>query len=186
MTKPLLFEERLSEESIATLRAILGETIYRIYSPTLEVHGKTVIATSLSLHREGIGYVILENAWHETPREYIDYWQISARFSLKPKDIKTRIGKNGAGNTFYFPFSTIQLPFPTSPIKKIAIHEETWSDPYNQESVAYDDSLVFYLEDKRRFCISANPTNQDSLEYTEDEDEISLIVKEHKCRIEIS
>lgn len=185
MKKTLLFEENLSEESIAALRAILGETIYRIYSPTLEVFGKTIIATSLSLHREGIGYVILENAWLETPTEYIDYWQISARLSRTPKDIKTRIGKNGAGDTLYFPISTIQLPYPESAIKKIAVYENTWSHPENQESIAYDHSLVFYREDTKRFCISANPTNQDSLEFTEDENEINIIVKEYKCRTEI-
>lgn len=88
MTKSLLFEERLSEESIGVLRTILGETIYRIYSPTLEIYGKTIIATSLSIDHEGVGYVILENAWLETPTEYIDCWQLSARLSRTPKDIK--------------------------------------------------------------------------------------------------
>jgi hypothetical protein len=186
MTKPFLFEERLSEDSITALRSVLGETIYRIYSPTLEVYGKTIIATSLSLHHEGIGYVVLENAWLETPTEYIDYWQMSARLSKKPKDIKTRVGKNGAGDTLYFPISTIQLPYPASPIEKITVHESKWSHEENLESIAYDHALVFYLKEGNRFCISAYPTNQDSLEYTEDENEINLITKEHKLRFEIS
>ena len=185
MSETLLFEERLSEESLTALRFILGEIIYRIYSPTLEVYGRTIIATSLSLHREGIGYVILENAWMETPTEYIDYWQISARLSRTPKDIKTRIGKNGAGDTLYFPISTIQLPYPASPIEKINVHENTWSHPENRESIAYDHALVFYLKDGKRFCVSANPTNQDSLEYTESEEEINSITEENKLRLEI-
>jgi hypothetical protein len=186
MTKSLLFEERLSEETIAALRTILGETIYRIYSPTLEIYGKTVIATSLSLHHEGVGYVILENSWLETPTEYIDYWQLSARLSRTPKDIKTRIGKNGSGDTLYFPISTIQLPNPSSPIEKIMVYEDSWSHEENLESMAYDHALVFYLNEGNRFCISSYPTSQDSLEYTEDENEINLITKEHKFRFEIS
>lgn len=185
MTNPLLFEERLSEESITALQSILGETIYRIYSPTLEVYGKTVIATSLSLDHEGIGYVILENAWLETPTEYIDYWQLSAHLSRTPKDIKTDIGENGAGDTLYFPISTINLPHPASPIEKITVYEDNWSHEGNLESISYDHALVFYLKEGNRFCISAYPTNQDSLEYTEDENEINLITKEHKLRFEI-
>ena len=185
MTKNLLYEARLSEESITALRSILGETIYRIYSPTLELYGKTVIATSLSLDHEGVGYIILENAWLETPTEYIDYWQITASLSRTPKDIKTDVGKNGAGDTLYFPISKINLPYPSSPIKKIDIYESGWLHPENLESVAFDHSLVFCREDETQFSISAYETNQDSLEYTEDKEEINLITKEHKFRFEI-
>jgi hypothetical protein len=185
MIKSLLYEARLSEDTICALRSVLGETIYRIYSPTLEVYGKNITATSLSLHREGIGYVVLENIWLETPTEYIDYWQLSARISRKPKDIRHKTGKDGAGDTFYFPFSTVQLPYPSSSIEKIDVYENIWSHPENQESIAYDDALVFYLKEGNRFCISANQTIQDCLEYTEDENEINLFTK-NKFRFEIS
>ena len=185
MTETLLYEARLSEESISALCSILGETIYRIYSPNLEVWGKNIIAPSLSLHREGIGYIVLENTWSETPTEYIDYWQMSARISESPKDIKFRKGKNGAGDTFYHPFCTIQLPYPASPIERITVHEENWSHEENLESISYDHALIFHLQRGNRFCISANPTNQDSLEYTEDENEINLIAEKHQLRLEI-
>ncbi len=156
MARTSIYEARLSEETICSLRSILGETIYRIYSPTFEIYGKTVVATSLSLHREGIGYVIIENEWMETLTEYIDYWQLSAHLSRTPRDIKTRIGKNGAGDTLYFPISTITLPFPASPIEKIAVHEKTWSHEENQESIAYDTALVFYRNETVKFFSTKN------------------------------
>ncbi len=180
----MLYEARLSEETIAALRSILGETIYQIYAPTLEMGGKWALAPSLSLHREGVGYVVIENEWMETPTEFIDYWQISARRSQSPKDIKTRIGENGAGDILYYP-SHINLAFSESAINRIAVHEETWSNIENQESVAYDHALIFYREDGYRFCISAYPTNQDTLEYTEDENAIDSIVEAHKLRFEL-
>lgn len=66
------------------------------------------------------------------------------------------------------------------------VYEDSWSHEESLESMAYDHALVFYLKEGNRFCISAYPTNQDSLEYTEDENEINLITKEHKFRFEIS
>lgn len=184
ISAPKLYEARLSEETVAALRSVLGETIFRIYAPTLELSGKYALSPSMSLHREGIGYVVIENAWMETPIEYIDYWQISARLSRTPKVIKTRIGRDGAGDTLYYP-SQINLAFSSAAINRIVIHEETWSNAENQESIAYDHALVFYREDGSKFCISAYPTNQDSLEYTEDESEINSTVEAHKLRLEL-
>jgi hypothetical protein len=183
MLKMQLFEAKISQEGISALRKLLGVNVCRIFSPGLDVYDHLLSTPSLSIPVDGNGYVIVENSWMETPKEYIDYWQISVHSSQQPKDIKVATVE-GIENVMQFPVSSINLQ-QASHIVRIYIYEAEWEDPECEESVLYDKGVVFEREDGSRFCIMANESIADLLEFTKDEEEIERLIQESRCRIKL-
>lgn len=182
MTNTKLYEARISEEGISALRKLLGVSIYQLFSPALEVHDRFITSPNFSLPLCGNEYLIMQNSWLETPKEYIDYWSISAHCSTLPKDIKVVMEEKG--QVIVHPVSCIYL-LPASRIVKISIYEAKWSDSECEESVVYDHAVVFHPENGIRFCIMANQSIADLLDFTNHAEAIELIVQGHTCRKEI-
>ena len=183
MANTQLYEARISEEGILALRKLLGVSVSQLISPALEVYGHFISSPSFSISLGDNGYLVIENSWLETPKEYIDYWSISARYSDLPKDIKVEMVE-GIENVMQFPVSSVHIQ-PASRIIKISIYEAKWSDSECEESVIYDQAVVFQQEEGKRFCIMANQSIADLLDFTNHEEEIKAIIGEIACRKEI-
>ena len=87
MDQALLFEARIADEGIAALRGMIGLAPQQLFSPGVTVEDDFIYSPSFSIPADGQCWLIIENSWLETAKEYIDYYQISASSSPKPKDI---------------------------------------------------------------------------------------------------
>ena len=177
--KDNLFEARFSDESIDALRKILGLSVLQIFSPGLDVEDAYISSPNFSIPLDGKGYVVIEIEWLETPKHYLDYYQISASFSRKPKGVSVG-NEEGIGEVLNYPISSITLR-PLSPVVKITIHEQ--KDSEDDESIAYDRTIIFHREDGGKFSISAHDSIADLLDFTKDKAEINSIIEDSICRI---
>ena len=87
MDQALLFEARIADEGIAALRGMIGLAPQQLFSPGVTVEDDFIYSPSFSIPADGQCWLIIENSWLETAKEYIDYYQISVSSSPKPKDI---------------------------------------------------------------------------------------------------
>lgn len=141
MADSQLFEARITDEGISALRGMVGLSPQQVFSPGVEVEDEFISSPSYSIPMENQGWLIIENAWLGTPKEYIDYYRLSVYSAPKPKDINVG-SEEHIGEVLNFPLSTISISAP-SPIMKICIYEDSWSDPEREESVAYDRAIIF-------------------------------------------
>lgn len=183
MADTLLFEARITDEGISALRGVLGLSPQQVFSPGVEVEDEFVSSPSYSIPMENRGWLIIENAWLETPKDYIDYYRLSVHSSPKPKDISVG-SKEHIGEVLNFPLSSISIG-PPSPIVKIGIYEAGWSDPEGEESVAYDRALIFHRADGGRFAISTHDSIADLLDFTKVEQRVQEFIDSCRCRVSI-
>lgn len=184
-----VFEAKFSERSVANLRRLLGETVYRIYSPMLEVRGVGVVTgDGFSLEVERKGYVAIDNLRLESENDGIDYYQLSAESLAYPK-YYTAVEIRGGVTYYTAPISSVAL-FPPespgpSPIVQISIYEE---EDYllegSRDIVRYDKAAVFRCENGKTFCISASEIPS-WLEFTDSGDRIGKITKDCSSRLEL-
>lgn len=183
-----LFQARFSEQSVVSLQQLLGLSVYRIESPSLEVRGNTITAFSFSLEAEGKGYLAIECERLETPIDFIDYWELSAEFLENPKYIESETRADGL-KYFTSQVSSIELTEWTeivSPIIEIKVYEqEDWFIDNKNEIIAYDCAILFVCENKKRFCIAVSANIPGALDFTQRDLAIDLILKECTLRLEI-
>jgi hypothetical protein len=178
-----VYEARISDEGLAALRVMIGRSPQQLFSPALDVEDDYVMSTSLSIPTGDEGWLIIENTWLETPKDYADYYQLSITLSPTPKDIAVGSAEH-IGKVLNFPVSSISIS-PPSPIVKITIHEETWSHPECTESVVYDRAIIFWHADGRTFSISTHDSIADLLDFTKNPDHVQSFTDTCPCRVTI-
>ena len=85
--------------------------------------------------------------WAETPRYLNDSWLITVSESSDPIEIDK--DESGA----LVGASTIKMYF-AKPIRQIEIFSSYREDDDPQESVHYDQAILFHCEEERNFCIA--------------------------------
>jgi hypothetical protein len=169
--------------SILLSQATIGLAPQEIFSPGVTVDDDFIWSPSFSIPIEGKGWLVLENSWLETPNDFVDYYQISVSSSRKPKDITVGSAEH-IGEALNFPVSSISLGL-ASPIKRITIHQEAWSNSECVESVVYDRAIIFHRADGLMFSISAHDSIADLLDFTKTRDKVQEFVDNCKCRLTI-
>jgi len=107
-----------------------------------------ITSPSLSIECGPQAYSAISCAWFESAHSFKDYWRLSIAETASPAGIEVR--SDGA---IVSP-CTINL-FGATPISSIEIYSSQWkwSDCEAEERVEWDSALLFYLQDRRRFCI---------------------------------
>jgi hypothetical protein len=155
----------LSNDSISTLRTLLGLTIHTIFAPPLDAAGAHLAAWKLSLLVSQDKFVNFTCEWSETSRFLHDFWLITVSESSDP----VGIDKNESGALVGA--STISM-YHAKPIQKIEIFECSYTEnEYPEESVHYDQAILFRCEEERNFCIACmlnGPGIAEYLHFSED------------------
>jgi hypothetical protein len=183
MVNAQVFEARITDEGVAALRGMLGLAPQELFSPSLTVDDDFIYSPSFSVPKEGKGWLIIENSWLETPKDYIDYYQIGVSASSKPKDISVGSAEH-IGEVLNPPVSSISLGL-ASPIKRITIHQEVASHSDSVESAVYDRAIIFHRADGLMFSISADDTIADLLGFTKMRDKVQEFIDNCECRMNI-
>jgi hypothetical protein len=183
MDQTQVYEARIADEGIAALRGMLGLAPQELFSPSLTVDDDFIYSLSFSIPKEGKGWLIIENSWLETPKDYIDYYQIGVSASSIPKDVSVGSAEH-IGEVLKLPVSSISLGL-ASPIKRITIHQEVSSNSECVESAVYDRAIIFYRADGLIFSISAHDSIADLLDFTKTRDKVQEFIDNCECRMKI-
>jgi hypothetical protein len=171
----------LSNESISTLRRLIGVSIHTIFAPTLDAAGAHLAAWKLSMLISKDNFVNFSCEWAETPRFMNDSWLITVSESSDPIGIE----RNESG-ALVSP-CTISMYY-AKPIRKIEIFDYSYSenDEDQEESVHYDQAILFNCEEKRSFCIACmlnGPGIAEYLHFSEDNRVIQEMLSESNRRL---
>jgi len=182
---------QISEVGILILRSLVGRKVHRVYAGCLQVSGAHFTAPHFSIpisdeiegrwiHR----YIIFGCEWFETPITFTDYWQMFVSDEDKPKDIEV-----DSTSAIVAP-CTINY-YGAAAIRAIEIYGFSWSagEKEERETVTYDQSIRFLLEDGRSFCIACQldgPGVATEVHISEDEETIRSLLEGSRLRLTIT
>ena len=160
-----LYTAYLQPHELDDLTALLRQEVYLIDAPTIGVHVNLDIyeahylAFSLRSTHE---FIVISSAWKETPRDYIDYWQLGVTRSTVPRDMPYDPIKKG----FVGPTSSFELT-PASLIISIEVFRETEQlEEDEDEIVSLDCAIVIEHANGRRYAIGPKRSIVDVVELT--------------------
>lgn len=177
------WKAHLEKKELFCLRKLLDKPVREILSPlgpAAKAAGGLFSTPNISFCVDNDEYVIIGNERSETPNLAMGYWIMFVQQSNTPDEI--RYEGRGAARP-----KTLnrKLFAPDSPITRIEVYEgyESLINRQHEETVHYDHALVFYLKNNRRFCISAQPSQADQVEFTADEALIDKIIEGCSLRV---
>jgi hypothetical protein len=159
-------QDLLSDESVSALRKLLGITVHTIFAPKLDAAGAHLAAWKLSILIKKDYFVNFSCKWSETPRYLNDSWLIKVAESSNP------IGIQQDDSGALIAPCTISM-CKAQPIIKIQIYDYCYApeDEGPDESVQYDQAILFHCAEERAFCIScllSGPGIAEDLHFSED------------------
>jgi len=169
----------LSDDSIATLRRLLGVSIHKIFTPSLDAAGAHLAAPSLSFLLGKDSFINFSCVWHETPKFLNDSWQLEVCEATDPTNIKM-----DSSRALLEPCS-ISL-YHSKPIATIEIFNYRLLDDEEEENVHYDQAILFRCTDGRAFCISCmlnGPGIAEFLHFSEDQIVIREMLNSSNLRL---
>ena len=147
-----LYQEKIDEESESALEELSKSNIQFLYSPAADINfGSSVITVqSISIPLGKQKFLVIDNDWSDTPKEWHDYYFLQARIMDRPKDIAVKETENRDGWTYVMD----HLSFHIGKQKKVT-SVEILEDFYEgeEEGVRYDAGIVITLEDSTQVAI---------------------------------
>ena len=170
-----IIEKYLTEKELEPVADLLGEQVYMIFSPGLNVNLKIIEADSYSLSLKK-GFFNFFTSWIDSD-EY-DYYEINLSKSEYPFGIK----RNDDG--LLLKTSSISIT-PVSKIKRIELFEDKADYELNGPTheiitVKYDSAFLFSQKDGKKFLIGVSETIADLTLFLRDEQAII----EHLAKME--
>ena len=169
----------LSEAELQSLRRVLGRRVPVLYTRTVDVQRRVVVAPDFSIPLGENEYCVIESDWNDTPNEYLDYHSIHVELRDWPQRI-ARV-RDDEGRIMLGDPSTIHLPTPRSAIVSVAVHESRQA--LGSEKVHYDHALVFTCVDGYRFSLAAHQSIRGGLEFSDDSRSVEDLAREYPVRI---
>ncbi len=177
-----VFQEQNTEEKLQELVGIIGRTIQQLFLPeiSIDVPQKSIKFFSCSIPIEE-NYLIIQNDWNDTPKEYLDYYNLKILLSATSKDLK--IEKYGDTEAFSYPTSTISLGA-ASPISKIEIYQ--YEENGDDESVLYDRAIIISRDDSLQILFTVDDNIAGQVEFSSNDKLISEVREDLRCRAQIT
>jgi hypothetical protein len=155
-------------------------TIHTIFSPNLHAAGAHLAARTLSMLLSKGDFMNFRCEWSETPRFMNDSWQITVAEDVVPLNIAT----NDSG-ALIEPCKISM--YQAKPIRKIEVfcYTNLPDGETEEETVNYDQAILFSCEDDRAFCIGCSlngPGVADYLHFSEDPEVIRSITEGSSIR----
>jgi hypothetical protein len=176
------YSHTLSTASLKALRTILGRSVYQIFTRNLEVSCDMVLASNYSISLHGGPYCVVENDWADMPRVAIDYYSLEASIRDWPKGVGRVRDGSKSPDALAHP-SHVLLRTPAAAVTAISVleHREAADD----ESVHYDQAIVFTRSDGYRFAFSAHSSILAFLEFTDKPERIDRLLSEFRERVRL-
>lgn len=173
------YKAHLPDSQLEILRCLLGKIIFDIWSPALELHRQIISADNLSLALKGKSdFINVRNEWLET-NEGEHYWRLSFEQSDKPEGLSyERHGRTGF-LAFDFRASCIRLN-KMSPIENVKVFEA--NEKNDDETISYDQAVLFRQQNGEQFCITAQQSIADRLDFSQNETDIELLLQDCSLR----
>lgn len=177
------YEARIDDVGISYLKSyVIGKSVFEIVSPGIFVE-KDYITSPKYIFGLQEHFLEIESLWFET-EHYFDYFKISFTDKLNDIQIKNHILQNGKSiRGLVYPFSSIRVcKSKALQITKILVLEKTLQSDNGQENIVYDNSIIFYQENKPGFSISVHNHMYEFLEYTNNQKLMSRLIEKLNCR----
>jgi hypothetical protein len=177
-------QKRLSTNSISALRKLLGTTVHTWWATNLDAAGAHLASWTLSMLLGQKSFMNFSCEWHETLKFLNDSWLITVREDSSPLNI------NRDDTGAFLGVCTINM-YSATPIKRIDIFEYTNSADNEgpEETVNYDQAILFTCEGERTFCIGCmlnGPGIATYLRFSEDQTAIQTIVEHSTIRLTLT
>lgn len=146
------FTQHLSLESEEAFLALIGENIQSLFSPGCDLYAgdSKITVASISIPLGSTKFLIIENDWADTPKEYLDYYFLSARIADKPWNIFCQSFREKGGTNYKADHMTLHLGAQAR-VKRIDVYST--GDTGEQEVTAYDAGVLITREDGLRVAI---------------------------------
>jgi hypothetical protein len=177
-------QKSLSTNSISALRKLLGKTIYTLWAPNLDAAGAHLASWTLSMLLDQNSFMNFSCEWDETPKFLNDSWLITVGEDSSPLNI----ARDDTGA--FLGVCNIRM-YSATPIKRIDIFAYTNSGDNEgpEETVNYDQAILFTCEGERAFCIGcmlSAPGVATYLQFSEDQTVIQTIVEHSAIRLTLT
>jgi hypothetical protein len=171
----------LSDQSVSVLRKLLGIKVYTIFAPNLDAAGAHLAASKLSMLIKKDHFVNFSCEWSETPRYLNDSWLIEVAESSNP------IGIQQDDSGALIAPCTIKM-YRAQPIIEIQIYNYCYVPEKEgpEESVQYDQAILFRCAEERAFCIGCllnGPGIANDLHFSEDAGAIQEMIDSSTVRL---
>jgi len=138
-----IYSQSLDQESISSLEYFVSCDIQSLLFSSADMdYGSNLLqVTNISIPIGPKKYLIIDNDWCDTPKEYHDYYFLEVRISNEPNGIGFR--DNGKKH-----YTLVNVPFllhlgPRKSVEKVTVL--TYSHAGEEESVEYDAGLLIEL-----------------------------------------
>ena len=166
------YKAHLPDSQLKVLRRLVGQVIFDIWSPALDVRHQLISAVNLSLALEGErDFINVKNEWLET-NDGDDYWRLSFEQSGKPEGLSYETDETIGSPVVDFRASCIRLN-KMSPVENIEIFKA--NEENDDEAIFYDHAVLFRQQNGEQFCIAVQQSIADMLEFSQNEKDIHII-----------
>ena len=146
------FIRHLDEASLEAIDALRASNIQTLMSPDCDATAGSAVITvgAVSIPLQSGRFFILENDWADTPKEWIDYFMLTARTASEPHTV-TFVPESGSGTAAYRADHMMLRLGASMGIERIDVFcaEEDGTN----ESVSYDAGIRVVRQDGTSFAI---------------------------------
>ncbi|HEU4951987.1 MAG TPA: hypothetical protein VFT46_08530 [Holophagaceae bacterium] len=146
------YRQHLSEESLEALSVLSESKIQSVLSHSCDIEAGSSILTvvSLSIPIGKRKFLIIENDWADTPRDWINYYFLSARIATSPANIWYESEPGRGGANYKGDHLTLHLGAQNQ-VARIDVLSAV--EMGSRESVHYDAGLLITREDGLKLAI---------------------------------
>ena len=178
------YQQHLSQESLDALSALLDSKIQSVLSHDCDIDAGSSILTvvSLSIPIGKARFVIIENDWADTPKNYIDYYFLSARTAPDPLNIHYEPEPGPGGSNYKADHLSLHLGAQAQ-VTRVDVLSAT--EVGSEESAYYDAGLVITREDGLRLAIVRQESISGFLHIAHAEPDIAALTTGLKVRMSL-
>jgi hypothetical protein len=172
-----LFQAILDDRSVEVLSLFIGEKLYQVHFPFVEVEDKITTAPSLSFRVNDI-WVNISNSLLETDKDN-DYYELAIEASDAPKDIAYEVSDP---KQLKHPVSSFLFNRGTDnqEVEKIEIYSK--NEVWDEEEMSYDFAIIWQAKNGFSLCINVLESPTEQIEITTDEELIQRTIDGCKLR----
>ncbi|MBT2867787.1 hypothetical protein JQK19_11095 [Chromobacterium violaceum] len=168
------YQQHLSQESLDALSTLLDSKIQSVISHFCDIDaGSSILTvTSLSIPIGKAKFIIIDNDWADTPKNYINYYFLSIRIAANPSNIHYEPEPAPGGANYKADHLSLHLGAQAQ-VKRIDVLSASEVGP--EESVDYDAGLLITREDGLRLAIVRQESISGFLQIAHTETEITTL-----------
>jgi len=174
-----LYTEHISNAGLESLKNLADSRIQSLLSSHSEwrINGHYFLVPEVSIRLGPKRFLIINNEWKDTPKDFINYYKLEASIADRPQRIKVEPYRDCW--SYHLDHMTFALGRKQG-IKSVSVLEDQYTE--NRESVRYDSAIHIVLEHENQVLISPDQSISGLLTITTDLTEIEADISTLKTR----